>query len=195
MTLRCRELDERLRSSENEKKQYKEQLLRSLQEIAKMKHAREIETDKKLRGEQLKVEQLKMQILTQEERKHLDMERTALGDIRRELADVQRTEMSNVASGYRPPPSMMPGRSTAPVTTATLNVGGGGMAGGSGERQRLVNERAALLATNVYALPRALPLASVCCACCRGPFCLSDSFLCPLCLCVPRLAGTSLQTR
>lgn len=115
LTLRVRELDERLRQSENDKKQYKEQLLRSLQEIAKMKHAREIEADKRLRTEQLKVEQLKMQILTQEERKNLDMERTALGDIRRELADVQRSEAQRAVSGYRPPPSMMPGRQTAPV--------------------------------------------------------------------------------
>ena len=120
LTLRVRELDERLRQSEGDKKQYKEQLLRSLQEIARMKHARELEVDKKLRTEQLKVEQLKMQILTQEERKNLDSERTALGDIRRELADVQRTDRSKeahraAASGYRPPPSMVPGRQTAPV--------------------------------------------------------------------------------
>lgn len=115
LTLRVRELDERLRQSEGDKKQYKEQLLRSLQEIARMKHARELEIDKKLRTEQLKVEQLKMQILTQEERKNLDSERTALGDIRRELADVQRTEAHRAATGYRPPPSMVPGRQTAPV--------------------------------------------------------------------------------
>ena len=56
-----------------------------------------------------------MQILTQEERKNLDSERTALGDISRELADVQRTEAHRAATGYRPPPSMVPGRQTAPV--------------------------------------------------------------------------------
>ena len=117
LTLRARELDERLRGAENEKKQYKEQLLRSLQEIAKMKHAREIEADKQLRSEQLKVEQLKMQILTQEERKNLASERSALGDIKRELSEVQRLEMQRGAQqAARYPPSMQPGR-TAPVTT------------------------------------------------------------------------------
>ena len=135
LTLRARELDERLRGAENEKKQYKEQLLRSLQEIAKMKHAREIEADKQLRSEQLKVEQLKMQILTQEERKNLASERSALGDIKRELSEVQRLEMQRGAQqAARYPPSMQPGR-TAPVTT--MQVGptpNGADAVGSAER-------------------------------------------------------------
>eukprot|EP01049_Picozoa_sp_SAG25_P008754 SAG25_NODE_813_length_5233_cov_5.402805_3_plen_176_part_00 len=49
MTLRVRDLDERLRAADTEKKQYKQQLLLALQAIATMKHAREIDTDKKLR--------------------------------------------------------------------------------------------------------------------------------------------------
>jgi hypothetical protein len=42
-------------------------------------------------------------------------------------------------------------------STATLNVGGAHGGGGSAERQRLVGERAALLATNVYVPAATLP--------------------------------------
>jgi hypothetical protein len=42
----CRELDEKLRQSDSEKRQYKEQLLRALQEIARMKQVKDVEADK-----------------------------------------------------------------------------------------------------------------------------------------------------
>lgn len=49
MTLRVRDMDERLRKTAHERGQFKEQLLKALQEIARLRHAREIEVDKKLR--------------------------------------------------------------------------------------------------------------------------------------------------
>ena len=80
-------------------------------------------------------------------------------------------------------------------TMATLNVGGSGPhGGGSADRQRLVAQRAALLATNVYAsashcgvalLPLLCPVAALCAGLTVWSWMRCWTLCVSLCVCLP----------
>ena len=77
----------------------------------------------------------------------------ALGEIKRELAGLQRAEAEAVAMGRRasPMPPTMPGVAAAHGGNSPMHSAPNlPSEPASAERRRLMNERAALLATNVY---------------------------------------------
>ena len=88
------------------------------------------------------MEQLRLQYIAREERYVLDGDRQELRSIKNELDDLKRLSQ---AQQQQPPQQR---QAQAPTPSRGGRVVGGGS--GEEERQRLVNEKADLLATGVY---------------------------------------------
>lgn len=130
------ELEQKLSAAIRSKRHYKAQWSRSLQELAKMRHREQLASTTKVKQDQKELEHMRMRYLAREEKELMGTEMRELQNIKKQLVKLAESANRSDANGRGP--------SSAAAETKIL-------VGDDAELSRLVQERALLLRTQVYA--------------------------------------------
>ena len=145
----------KVETAEAQKRKYKQQWNRALQEIAHLKSRAQAESRARALKDQRELEHMRLRYLASEEKDLVRNERQELSNIKTELMSLRAAQLDN-ATGDRAATAVPDGRDYAEFTSSgARDYGSAGASGYAAtpldtEIRRLVDERDGLLKTGVY---------------------------------------------